>query len=273
MLMYVTLSLALLAQPSQEVADAAYNAGEFRKAFDLFLELADDASVHRPDAIHGAHASLIALHEETGEAEHLCRALDLTRELLVSESFADDDELAVWVEIEAKDVERIRHQKITCTATPPTAPAKALATDVQPIEPDVESLLPVTGGSSPVRSRQAHRGRGMVIAGGITLGGGLAVTATAGYLGGSMLDIWRESNALHDETGPIGTEAQAAKNAALTREYERQRAPMLATAIVGASAVIVGAVLVGVGARRLARATSRTALLPTPGGLVLRARF
>jgi hypothetical protein len=32
-------------------------------------------------------------------------------------------------------------------------------------------------------------------------------------------------------------------------------------------------VLVGVGAKRLARATSRVALLPAPGGLVLRARF
>jgi hypothetical protein len=44
-------------------------------------------------------------------------------------------------------------------------------------------------------------------------------------------------------------------------------------AVVGGTTLVVGAVLVGVGARRFARVTSRAALLPMPGGLVFRARF
>lgn len=284
MLTRLTLTLTMLAPPTQKDADAAYNAGDFHKALDLFLDRAADPSVHRPDALDGAHASLIALHDETGEAEHLCRALTLARELLASGPFADDDERAAWVEIEARDIDTIKHAEVTCNAAPPTAmltetpapPTRLLATAaLEPSEPDVDGLLPVTGPTpdSWRTTPQAPRGRGLAIAGGVTLGVGLSLTAAAGYIGGRMLDTWRDVHALRDEAGPIGTEAQAAKDAALTRDYERQRAPMVATAFVGVSAILVGAVLIGVGAKRLARATSRTALLPTPWGLVLRARF
>lgn len=279
MLMHIVLVLSMLAPPSQKAADAAYNAGEFGKALDLFLERAADPGVHRPDAIHGAHDSLLALHDETGDAEHLCRALALARELLASGPFADEEERAAWVEIEARDNDRINREGVTCheaspTATSPAAPAEPAGVLAPVSVPAEDPLLPVVG-RSPARPTSPHapRGRGLTIAGGVTLAAGLGLTGAAGYMGGSMLDAWRDSRALHDEAGPLGTPEQADKDAALARDYQRQRAPMLATAIVGMSALVVGAVLVGVGAKRLARAAARTALLPMPGGLVLRARF
>ncbi|MCY0994809.1 hypothetical protein OV203_47220 [Nannocystis sp. ILAH1] len=293
MLTRLTLALTMLARPSQEAADAAFNAGDFRKALDLFRELAADPSVHRPDALHGAHASLIALHGATGDSEHLCRALELTRELLVSGPFADAEERAAWTEIEARDVDRAKRAGVTCAAatadtTPAGAPvatagspagdAESLAAASQPPwlragEPDVDALLPVKGRPPAARSTTLPRGRELLIAGGLTLGVGLGLATAAGVLGGRMLDIWREADALYEANGPIGPGAVADQSAALARDYHRLQAPMLATAVIGGSALVVGAVLTGVGAKRLSRATSRAALLPTPGGLVLRARF
>ena len=288
MLTRLTLALTMLAPPSQEAADAAFNAGDFRKALDLFRERAADPSVHRPDALHGAHDSLIALHGATGEGEHLCRALALTRELLANGPFADPEERAAWTEIEARDVERIERAHVTCAAhTPPAAteslasePAGTQAAPIQPPgpqanEPDVDALLPVTGRPPTARSiASAPRpGRGLAIAGGAVLSVGLGFIGASGSLGGRMLAMWRESRALHQEAVPFGTEEQVERNAALARDYQRLRAPMVATAIVGGSALVVGAVLVGVGAKRLARVADRAALLPTPGGIVLHARF
>ena len=107
MLMYVTLVLTMVA-PTQKDADAAYNAGEYRKALALFHALAVDPGVHPPDALRGVHDSLVALHSQTHEAEHLCRALKVVRKLLASGPFADAYERAAWAELEAKDVARRR---------------------------------------------------------------------------------------------------------------------------------------------------------------------
>ena len=112
-----------------------------------------------------------------------------------------------------------------------------------------------------------------MIVGGVSLGVGLALTGVAGYLGGQLVGTWRDSQALHAAAGPLGTEDQAARDAALASDYQRLRAPTLAMALVGGSTLIVGAVLVSVGARRLARVASRAALLPMPGGLAFHTRF
>ncbi|MDC0723532.1 hypothetical protein [Nannocystis bainbridge] len=295
MLMRLTLALKMLAPPSQEAADAAFNTGDFREALDLFLERAADSSVHRPDALHGAHDSLIALHGATGEGEHLCHALELTRALLASGPFADAEERAAWAEIEARDLDRVKRAGVTCAAaTSDTArvgtsvatadsPASeslvgSLAATIQPPgpragEPDLDALLPVTGRPPATRSTTPRRGRELMIAGGVTLGVGLGLATAAGVLGGRMLDTWREADALYEAYGPVGPGAVADQSAALARDYHRLQAPMLATAVIGGSALVVGAVLTGVGAKRLSRATSYAALLPAPGGLVLHTRF
>ncbi len=140
-----------------------------------------------------------------------------------------------------------------------------------------EALMPVVATSrAPVMTRPAKApppGRGLMIAGGATLGVGLALSTVAGYMGGRLLGTWRDAQDLHEEAGRYGTAEQAARDAVLAHEYQRLRGPTLAMALVSGSTVILGAVLVGVGAKRLARAASRTALVPMPGGLVFRARF
>jgi len=88
--------------------------------------------------------------------------------------------------------------------------------------------------------------------------------------GEPTIRAWRQG-AAGEPAGEL--RSQAARDAALASDYQRLRAPTLAMALVGGSTSIIGAVLVSVGARRLARVASRAALLPMPGGLAFRARF
>lgn len=159
------------------------------------------------------------------------------------------------------------------------------------VTPRHDELLPVIAGN-PVTPRnrvrppaaldlprQDHQekrtrdGRGLVIAGGATLGVGLALTAAAGYLGGQLLNARGEARRIEDSIDRFATDEQAARSQALIHEYERLGPPTLALALVGGTSVVAGAVLVAVGGRRLARVAERTALLPFPGGLAFRARF
>ncbi|MFY0535260.1 hypothetical protein [Nannocystis pusilla] len=199
---------------------------------------------------------------------------------------------------------------VTATSNAGETPAPTTTTTIQPHAHESDPLLPVTGRSpvaretprdpdggrsSPVprdAGRDADRpagetpwrspvplatpprpGRELLIAGGVTLSVGVGLTAAAGVMGGRMLDIWRDANALCEENGPVGPGAVADQSDALARDYRRLQAPMIAVAVIGGSALVVGAVLTGIGAKRLSRATSRAALLPAPGGLVLHARF
>lgn len=103
MTLHLALVLSMLAPPSEEAARAAFNAGELERALELYLERAEDPDVHPPDALAGAHDCLRALHRETQDVEHLCRALDLARAVRARDVFVDDDERAFWAELEAKD--------------------------------------------------------------------------------------------------------------------------------------------------------------------------
>lgn len=168
------------------------------------------------------------------------------------------------------------------TSEPVTPPMVSVVTTPAQAAATTDDLMPVVRtGATPQRldaprpepKRQPPAGRRLVIAGGVSLGIGLALTGAAGLMGGRMLNNWRDSQQLHDEAGLFGTDADSKRDVALAEEYDRLRVPMVTTAVIGASTVIVGAVLVGVGAKRLARLTSRTAILPMPGGVAIRARF
>jgi hypothetical protein len=72
------------------------------------------------------------------------------------------------------------------------------------------------------RSERAPRpGRGLVIAGGVTLGVGVALTAVAGFMGRRMADTRREVLALHDMLDGYPTADQAPEDDALTRDTTR----------------------------------------------------
>lgn len=145
--------------------------------------------------------------------------------------------------------------------------------------PETDVLLPVTRRLTPTiaqseTSPTAPRpGRNLVIAGSVTLAVGLALTGVAGYTGGRLLQTHREAITLKDMVDGYATDDQLARDAALTRDYQRLGPTTLALALTGGTTVIVAAVLLGVGGRRMAQTASRTALLPVPGGLAFHARF
>jgi len=280
---------------------------------ELFVRQASTAKTARDRALylHGAHRSYLALFDQTGEVKDLCAARRTYDQSLAIKG-QPENQRASFAARQADLTSRERERGARCgraakrdskpepaivataprlqdappvTNNAPQPPISALTSN-GPSEP-LPALLPVVARprapvavrpSSPLSSThadmyQAKPGRRLMITGGVSLSVGLALTGVAGYLGGQLLSTWRDSQALHDAAGPLGTEDQAARDATLASDYQRLRAPTLALAIVGGSTLIVGAVLLGVGARRLARVASRAALLPMPGGLAFHARF
>ncbi len=141
---------------------------------------------------------------------------------------------------------------------------------------DGDALLPVTRRSpSGLRPPEVEPrpGRRQVIAGGVGLGVGLALGGAAGYLGGLLVGTVDDARVLKGQVKGYATNEQLAKDAALMQEYRQLGPTTLALALAGGSTLVVSAVLLGVGCRRMARVASQTALVPVPGGLAFRARF
>ena len=150
--------------------------------------------------------------------------------------------------------------------------AKGDGSRVRPEQPAIgDALLPVTRRSS-ARPTTTRPGRGLAIAGGAGLGVGLVLTGVAGYLGGRMVDTVHAAREFNSQIDGFASDAEIARDAELKQEYRRLGPPTLALALAGGATLVVSAVLLGVGGRRMARA-SRMALMPTPGGLAFGARF
>jgi hypothetical protein len=174
-------------------------------------------------------------------------------------------------------------QPVTAEAPAGSPPdGRPLAPRVAMLEPhtagpaDGDALLPVPRAPAAPRPsvrEEVRPGRGLVIAGGVGLGVGLALGGVAGFLGGRLVETVDEARALKGQVDGYATDDQLAEDAALMQEYRRLGPPTLALALAGGSTLVVSAVLLGVGGRRMARAASRTALVPVPGGLAFRARF
>lgn len=136
------------------------------------------------------------------------------------------------------------------------------------------SLLPVAARRVDLPPAPPPRpGRGLVIAGGVTLGVGVALTAATGYMGSRLSQKRQEVFALDDMLDGYPTADQAAMGKALTREHDALRSQTVVLAVASGATLVIAVVLASVGARRMARAASRTALIPAPGGLVFHARF
>lgn len=273
----------------------------------LYLQRARKAATPKERALHlfAAHRTFLALFDQAGKAVDLCAARRAFEQSIEVEG-QPDTQRASFEALREELAARERQRGVRCgpSRVPKTAPpmvaeaasAGPAATTRAPsadevsatesagpprtsplLEPTQEQLTPVVATSrAPAMTRPAtapRPGRGLVIAGGTTLGVGLALSSVAGYMGGRLLGTWRDAQDLHEEAGRYGTAEQIARDVALAHEYQRLRGPTLAMALVGGSTVVLGAVLVGVGAKRLARIASRTALVPTLGGLVFRARF
>jgi hypothetical protein len=156
--------------------------------------------------------------------------------------------------------------------TPTSSPDASSSTAEAP--PDEPKAVHLPDSHQPPRDATPPRpGRNLVIAGGVTLGLGLVLAGVATYTGASLLDTRRQAHALIGTIDGYATDEQLAQDAALRREYERLAPQTLAFALAGGASMVVGAVLLGVGGRRMTRKPSQTALVPVPGGLAFRARF
>jgi hypothetical protein len=156
-------------------------------------------------------------------------------------------------------------------ASPRIEPPPAKDPTLLPIPPRPQAAP--SPAAVPPLAVDAPPGRRLVLAGGLTLGAGLALTGMAAYMGSRMIDTRREALDLADMVEGFATEAQLAEGNRLENDYRRMGPQTLALALAAGTTVVVAAVLLGVGGRRMARAASRTALVPVPGGLAFHARF
>jgi len=166
------------------------------------------------------------------------------------------------------------------TPEPPRAPEHSpLALRPPPPSANVpapdETLMQIPTRRAPPRPHtdEPRPGRGLVIAGGVTLGAGVVLTAVAGLMGRRMNETRQEYFGLVDSVSGFATPDQDAKAGGLFRDYNAMRTQALALGVAGGMTIVLAAVLAGVGGRRMARAASRTALVPVPGGLALHTRF
>ena len=88
-----------------------------------------------------------------------------------------------------------------------------------------------------------------------------------------MVDTRREIVALCHNVDGYATTDQNTRDDALRGDYRATQTRTLALALAGSATVLAAVILSSIGGRRMARAASRTALVPAPGGLVFHARF
>lgn len=229
------------------------------------------------------HMALELAYRRTRDPAHLAAeiaALDrlLTRTDLLPEISARAKR---WREAACTSLSAVHGISNACTsprASAPPTPVPARASSASPTTPATEqppdpkppdhALMAVPSRPTPTRS-----GQGLVIAGVVTLGTGVALAAVAGALGHRRIQTREEVLALHDMVDGFATPEQAARGDALSRDYYAMGPQTLALALASGATVVVAAILTGIGARRLARSNSRAALVPTPGGLALRGAF
>jgi hypothetical protein len=168
-------------------------------------------------------------------------------------------------------------------ALEPAAPEGLLAVPTQrrpvpnlrPDEPALAASPRPTLAAQPERPYKPGRaptpGRPMIITGGTTLGLGLILAGVAGYAGSRVAEASRASFDLYDQNQGQGDAEALAEQTQLRNTFHRWVPVTIGTAIAGSAAVIVGAVLVRIGVRRVQ--PSRTAVVPVPGGLAIHARF
>ena len=217
-------------------------------------------------------------YSRTGSTLHLCALQAATRRVLAREGLPDNLRAEATGLSDDASAGLAAHDGATCPRPAPNT-SDALFLEPSPApEPQAEPLLPMSGRRPAARHPHTipadeHPGRSLALAGGVTLALGLGMLGVAGYTGGRMLEARRDAQALAATVDGYADADQLARDAALRQEYRTMAPPTLVLALAGGASFIVGAVLVGVGGRRMARAASRTALLPAPGGLAFHARF
>ena len=260
--------------------------------------------------LHAAHVAHLALFDETGDMGALCAARRAFDKSLAVEGQPEGQRAAfesAREKLESREQKRgarcgstRRSAKTSAPAlaakveeaastgdeepppllaTGPTAgapvadsvsesPSEAI-TSTAAVAPSKDTLLPVPRRVGTSRAP----GRPLLIAGSVTLAIGLSLGGIAAYTGRRALGAYQAGVELHEDVQGPPDAAMLAKDAVLEAEYRRMGPAAIGTAIGGGVAVIAGAVMAGVGGRRLARAGSQTAWAPIPGGLAFHVRF
>ncbi len=256
-----------------------------------------------------AHRSYVALFAKTGEARYLCAArVNFDRSLAVKGQ--SDQQRASFersrAELEALEQKhgprcnasgkgKMRQPSRVAKAVDP-APTAAVPEETKEVamamlgaESESAALdglldvpatrtasLPLPAATVEVPKASLRRapvpGRPLVIAGGTTLGLGLVLTGVAGYAGARVADASRRAFDNYEQVQGQGDADALATHASLRREFDRWLPVTVSTAVVGTTALIVGAVLVRMGVRKM-RDPLRAALVPVPNGIVIHARF
>ncbi len=297
----VMFTLLLAAQEATPV-DASRECEPTDNACNARTFLAKAAKARPPKRalyLFTAHRSFVALFARTGEMRHLCDArMNFDRSLAITGQSEAQRANFERSRSELEALERKHgsrcgppHKRKTQSAkvAQETPAAQSLAvtrpapTEPEPLAPPplltraVPHVAPPTV-DAPLEQRPTppsqprKPGRPLVIAGGATLGLGVVLTGIAGYAASRVGDSSSRAFEQFEKAHSDASDADKARQAELRREYDRWLPVTVGTAVVGGTAVIVGALLIRAGVRKL-RGPSRAALVPMPGGLAFHARF
>lgn len=291
------LALSLQPAPSALSPEAAehntkamvfYDAGQYGPAFDEFYA----AYASMPDArrdragreilLGSMHGCLLDLHEASGESAPLCRLQKVLQDHVdaLEAAFPESPNM---LEIRSA---RGRHTKITgqlaargpdaCAAAPATSTALP-ATSVEPPVPQPsspEAAAPRT--DPPAPAKDVVPPRQLRIAGGVTIGLGVALLGVMAY--GSAGEASHEGRVDEIDASAAGRPLSAAENQDLLDHRARAQAARsmaIGTGVAAGVATVLGATLF-VLARRSAR-TQRLSAAPwwstTGAGLTLRVQL
>jgi hypothetical protein len=247
-----------------------------RRTFDASMAVKDQ-SADEHARTQALHDDLVARERKTGAT---CKGVAKQRRASKSEAqlvvASVPDPPKASPDDVAADAGEADPPPLLTSSTPKPLPTTKHAPPISPNPPRLDvALMPIPARREPPRhdTGAARPGRGLVIAGGVTLGVGVALTAAAGLMARRMPETRQEYFALHDMVGGFATAEQEVAAGALLRDYQVMGKQVVALGVAGGTTIVLAAVLAGVGGRRMARAASRTALVPIPGGLALHGRF
>ncbi len=162
------------------------------------------------------------------------------------------------------------------TAAPPPVVAAEKLTQRPVPETSASPTGPVDAPTQRTVSESLTRwdsppGRRLLIAGGVSLAAGLALTGVAAYTGAQALGARRTG---HASMQLEATPENLTRNMSLEDEYRRLGPVAVVTGVAGGAAVVAAIVMLCVGARRKARAAdSEPILMPVRTGLLFTIKF
>ena len=138
--------------------------------------------------------------------------------------------------------------------------------------PAREPVGGAAGGAADRRDRPASPpGRRLLVAGGVSLVAGLALTGTAAFTGAQALRALRTGR---ENITLAATEENLDNDAVLRAEYNRFGTAAVVTGVAAGSAVVAAIVMLCVGARRRGRATEgEPTLMPVRAGVLFTVPF